>query len=202
MSEASDEQLYARWSAGDEQAGALLVRRRMPGVRRVVHSMLANPEADDAIQEVFERLARRAQEGREIRELRTFVSGIARKVVLEQLRKRRSSELDFHHHSLAELRPNQVVELERKEDCRLLLKALHRMPVEDQLLVALRYWQQLRTKQLADLLELNHNTLRTRLRRVEQRLRERINQLAESPEALESTIGSLSKWAREQGVDR
>lgn len=56
-------------------------------------------------------------------------------------------------------------------------------------------------KQLAQLLELNLNTLRTRLHRAEQRLRERIEQLADSPEALESTIGSLSRWAREQGVD-
>ena len=100
-----------------------------------------------------------------------------------------------HEHSLADIGPNQSAEILRLESNRLLLKALHRMPVDDQLLLALRYWEMLRTKQLAAILGLNHNTLRTRLARAEKRLRELVTELADSPEALESTLGSFTDWA-------
>jgi DNA-binding NtrC family response regulator len=44
----------------------------------------------------------------------------------------------------------------------------------------------------------NPSTLRTRLQRAEAKLRKQIIELADSPAALESTMGSLEGWAREQ----
>lgn len=201
VSEPSDEQVYARWVAGDEAAGTLLMRRRLPGLRRVVYSLLHGAEAQDAVQEVFERFAKHARSGAEIAHVKAFLAGVARNVVHEQLRGRRKHGVgvtaDVGERSLADIRPNQSVEMQRQEDNRLLLKALHRMPVDDQLLLALRYWERLRTRQLAEVLGVNHSTLRTRLQRAETRLRTLITELADSPEALESTFGDLRGWAQE-----
>ncbi|MCA9702017.1 MAG: sigma-70 family RNA polymerase sigma factor [Myxococcales bacterium] len=199
--EAGDEELYARWVAGDEVAGDVLTRRRLPGIRRVIESLLTGAEAQDALQQVFERLAARARAGVGIEEVKPFLAGVARNIVRERLRGQRreglGAEVDFGERSLVDLRPDQSAEMERRESNRLLLKALHRMPVDDQILLALRYWERLRTRQLAEILELNPSTARTRLQRAEARLRELVSALAESPEALESTLGSLSGWARE-----
>ena len=198
MDEASDEVLYARWSAGDERAGTELTRRRLPGIRRILNSLLTGSEAQDALQEVFERLAKRARAGGEVANVKAFLGGMARNVVREQFRGRRKQGVELER-SLADLRPGQSIEIQRKEDNHLLLKALHRMPVDDQILLCLRYWERMRTKQLAVVLELNHSTARSRLQRAETRLRTLIEELADSPEALESTMGSLGGWARERG---
>ncbi|EDM73692.1 hypothetical protein PPSIR1_34592 [Plesiocystis pacifica SIR-1] len=195
--ETTDEELYAAWAAGDERAGEQLMRRRMPGVRRVVQSLLTGAEAQDAVQEVFERLAKRARSGAAIERVKAYIGGVARNVVHEQLRGRRKAGVDLGERSLVDLRPNQSIEMQRREDNHLLLKALHRMPVDDQLIIALRYWERLRTRELAEALELNPSTARTRLQRAEERLRKLVTQLAESPEALETTMGSLGGWARE-----
>jgi RNA polymerase sigma-70 factor (ECF subfamily) len=195
MAESSDEQLYADWVGGDQDAGRRLIGRRLEGMRRLMRTLLSGPEYDDAVQEVFERLARRAKEGGRIDNVKAFTAGIAYNVVREQLRER-SDAIDLASHSLADLRPNVSAELVQREDQKLLLKALHRLPVDDQILLGLRYWERLRSRELADIIGANHSTVRTRLQRAEAKLQKLIEELADSPDAVLSTIGSLTGWAR------
>jgi RNA polymerase sigma factor (sigma-70 family) len=195
MTERSDEQLYADWVTGDQEAGRRLIGRRLDGIRRLMRTLLSGPEYEDAVQEVFERLARRARDGGRVDNIRSFTAGIAYNVVREQLRGRNDA-IDLAERSLADLRPNQSVEMVQREDQKLLLKALHRMPVDDQILLGLRYWERLRTRELAEVVGANHSTVRTRLQRAETKLQRLIHQLADSPEAVQSTMGSLAGWAR------
>lgn len=195
MAEPSDEQLYADWVAGDQQAGRRLIGRRLEGIRRLIRTLLSGPEYEDAVQEVFERLARRAREGGRVDNVRTFTAGIAYNVVREQLRGR-SDAVDLAARSVADLRPNVTAQMVQREDERLLLKGLHRLPVDDQILLCLRYWERLRSRELAEIVGVNHSTVRTRLQRAEARLQKLITELADSPEAALSTIGSLTGWAR------
>lgn len=195
MAEPSDEQLYADWVSGDQQAGPRLIARRLEGMRRLIRTLLSGPEYEDAVQEVFERLARRAREGGPIENVRTFTAGIAYNVVREQLRGR-SGAVDLATRSLADLRPNVSAEMVQREDQRLLLKGLHRLPVDDQILLCLRYWERLRSRELAEIIGVNHSTVRTRLQRAEAKLARLIEELAESPEAALSTMGSLTGWAQ------
>jgi RNA polymerase sigma factor (sigma-70 family) len=196
MIERSDEDLYAAWAAGDPDAGQRLIDRHLVGIRRFVRSLLTGSECDDAVQEVFERLARRAKSGVEITNVKAFTAGVAYNVVREQLRERNEA-VDLGERSLADLRPNQSQEMLRGEDQRLLLKALHRLPVDDQILLGLRYWERLRTRELAEIVGANHSTVRTRLQRAELRLQKLIGELADSPEAAQSTVGSFTGWARD-----
>jgi RNA polymerase sigma factor (sigma-70 family) len=195
MAELTDEQLYADWVGGDQEAGRRLIGRRLEGIRRLMRTLLSGPEYDDAVQEVFERLARRAREGGRVENVRTFTAGIAYNVVREQLRGR-SDAVDLAVRSLADLRPNVSAELVQREDQRLLLKALHRLPIDDQILLGLRYWERLRSRELAEIVGANHSTVRTRLQRAEAKLQRLIQELADSPEAAQSTMGSLTGWAR------
>lgn len=195
MSEPSDEQLYEAWSAGDQDAGRRLIARRLEGIRRLVRTLLSGAECDDAVQEVFERLARRAKQGGPVDNVRAFTAGVAYNVVRELLRGRNDA-IDLAERSFADLRPNQSVEMVEREDQKLLLKGLHRLPVDDQILLGLRYWERLRTRELAQIIGANHSTVRTRLQRAEAKLLRLIQELAESPEAALSTMGSLTGWAR------
>lgn len=199
MAEVNNEQLYAAWAAGDEQAGRLLIARLLDGIRRFVRSLISGPDLDDAVQEVFARLAVRARSGAPVSNVKAFASGIARNVVREQLRARAKQPPDFSAQSLVDIDPVQSERMIKNEDQRLLLKALHRMPIDDQILLGLRFWQLLSTRALADILELNPSTLRTKLQRAQARLERLVRELADSPEARDSTLGSLSGWAKEIG---
>lgn len=197
VSHPSDEQLYAAWTAGDVSAGRTLIARRMTSCRRFARSLLPLAEAEDAVQEVFERLTRRAREGGEVRNVRAFVLALSRNVVRESLRRRAKGEVDLGERSFADLHPDQSELMLQQEKQHLLLKSLHRLPVDDQILLSMRYWEQLRSRELAQILDTNHNTVRTRLRRAEARLEKIIHELADSEEAAQSTFGSLTGWAKD-----
>ena len=199
MVDVDNDHLYRAWTQGDEQAGRQLIGRLINGIHRFIRSMISGPDVDDAVQEVFARLAKRARSGAGIDNVKAFASGVARNVVREQLRARSRHPVDFSQRSLADLCPGQSENMLKNEEHHLLLKALHRMPVDDQLLIGLRYWQQLSTKALAQLLKIKPSTLRTQLQRARLRLEQLIAELAASPEARESTMGSLNAWAKDVG---
>ena len=194
----TDEQLYVAWVEGNDRAGRELISRRFGGVRRLLRSLLPAPEVDDAVQDVFERLSMRAKAGLGVDNVKAFTAGIARNVVYERLRARSRQPLDLSERSITDiLTPNQSAVMIMHEEQRLLLKGLHRLTVDEQILLGLRYWEQLRTRELAEILGVNHNTVRTQLRRAQVRLETIIARLANSPEAVESTFGSLEGWARD-----
>lgn len=197
LGDLSDEELYQRWCEGQERAGRELISRRLDGIAGLIRSLLSGPDVDDAIQQVFERLAIRAKNREPINNVKAFVGGVARNVVRERIRARAKHPVDLSERSLADIMPNQAAAMVMHEEERLLLKGLHRLPVDDQILLGLRYWERLRTRELAEILAMKHNTLRTRLRRAQMRLESLLHELADSPEAAESTIGSLTGWARD-----
>lgn len=199
MDSVDNEQLYAAWVTGDEHAGHELIGRLLDDIRRFVRSMIAGPDLDDAVQEVFTRLAQRARRGDPVTNVKGFASGVARNVILELLRARAKHPIDFSQHSIIDIDPGQSERLLEHEEHHLLLKALHRMPIDDQILLGLRFWQRLSTREIAAILEHNPSTVRTRLQRAQVRLERLIGELAESPEARDSTLGSLAGWAREIG---
>jgi RNA polymerase sigma factor (sigma-70 family) len=193
----TDEALYVLWAQGDPRAGRELVARRFEGVSRLIRSLLIGVEVEDATQQVFERLAKRAAGGEPIANVRAFIAGIARNVVRERLRAHARAPVDLEEQSLADLRPNQSSHMLMLEQHNVLLKALHRLPVDDQILLALRFWQRLRTRELAQVLGLEHATVRTRLRRAKAKLEALITELVCNGQAGETTVGSFDGWARD-----
>jgi RNA polymerase sigma factor (sigma-70 family) len=193
----SDEELYVLWSGGDARAGRELVGRRFTSVNRLVRSLLFGVEVEDATQQVFERLTKRAAAGEPIDNVRAFIAGVARNVVRERLRAHARPCVDLEELSLADLRPTQSSHMLMLEQHNLLLKGLHRLPVDDQILFALRYWQRLKTRELAEVLGERHATVRTRLRRAKEKLSDVMATLVRNGEAGDSTVGSLDSWVRD-----
>lgn len=197
MDEPDDAVLLERWRGGDKAAGAVLLERHHESLARFFMSKLG-PEADDLVQATFLGLLEGALDRfRAEASFRTFLFGIARKKLLEHLRSavRDRARFDPAHETLAALEPSLGSALDARGQDKLLLAALRQLPIDTQMMLELHYWEGLRIREIAQVLELPINTVKTRMRRGRLSLDEHMRALADSREALETTLRGLDGWA-------
>lgn len=193
---ASDGQLIAEWKSGDQAAGAELFRRYYGPVLRFYRSKVG-PQAADLVQRCFLRCIEIRARLRDDAGFRCFVFGVARNVLLEHYRRARSNaRVDFEEHTVEDLSPTPTSELAHEERSQLLLQALRRLPVEQQIVVELYYWEELNAREIAEIYEVPEPTIRTRLRRAKLRLEQELCALADTPQVAKQTMTSLDSWAR------
>jgi RNA polymerase sigma-70 factor (ECF subfamily) len=75
-----------------------------------------------------------------------------------------------------------------------LLAALRQLPVDLQVLLELRYFEKLRSIELAEILEIPHGTVRSRIRRALELVRQH---LAEATELTDASDADFERWALE-----
>jgi RNA polymerase sigma-70 factor (ECF subfamily) len=85
----------------------------------------------------------------------------------------------------------------RRREHRLLLEALRTIPVEDQVILELHYWDNLTTDEIAGALGIAIGTARGRLQRARDKLADVINRLTESTQDPTTTVQCLEDWARD-----
>ena len=192
----SDYDLLVQWRAGDGAAGNALFDRHVGAIYRFFRTKVAG-ELDDLVQATFEASLQSESKFRSDAPFRAFLYGIARNVLRSHYRKltRRREVPDFSVESVADFddSPSQVI-AERREH-RVLLEALRRIPLDLQIVIELHYWERLPGSEIATVLDAPEGTIRTRLRRARQLLEQRVREIAESPEVLESTVDNLERWA-------
>jgi RNA polymerase sigma factor (sigma-70 family) len=192
-----DTDLLTGWRAGDRAAGDELFRRHYRSVQRFFRNTVDPAAIDDLVQSTFIACAeaRDRFEGRS--SFRSYLFGVAHNVLRSHYRQRAAQpdRLDFQLASVADLGLGQSSLLEHKREQRVLLEALRQIPLESQLLLQLRYWEQLRTAELAEFLAVPRGTAVDRLRRAQARLQEAIARLNASPDVLSSTRENLDGWA-------
>ncbi len=81
-----------------------------------------------------------------------------------------------------------------REEQRLLLRGLRGLPLDMQLSVELFYWEGLSRAEIATVLEVETNTIKSRLQRAKARLREVLVQL--DPVTGTVTAADLERWAK------
>ena len=192
---ATDLELLHGWRAGDESAGQQLFERHFESVYRFFCNKVAR-DVDDLVQETFLGCVGAKDRFREDASFRTFLFAIARKVLLKYRERWAPKDAgeEFHASRVADLEvsPTQIV-VESEEQA-LLLRALRRLPLELQIALELYYWEGMRSKDVADVLELPHGTVRSRLRRGREQVKETVEQLAQRPDLRASTLGNFDAW--------
>jgi RNA polymerase sigma-70 factor (ECF subfamily) len=193
----SDAALLRAWQAGDQHAGSALFERHYASIYRFFLSKVPDA-AEDLVQRTFLGCLEAQTRFRGDASVRTFLFGIAHNTLRHHLRGRHRSEqpLDSSVQSAAELAPGPATALGRRQEQRLLLRALRHIPLDHQVALELHYWEQQSVTQIAEITGLPVGTVKTRLRRGRQLLQERIGQLAESPELRDSTLGGFDEWLR------
>ncbi|MCB9718082.1 MAG: sigma-70 family RNA polymerase sigma factor [Myxococcales bacterium] len=194
MDPRSDAELLVAWRAGDEDSGrALLVRHFRPLTRFFRNKVDVGVE--DLIQRTMLVCLEHADRLRDASSFRAYLFTIARNELYRHLRRGRA-ELDLTLCSIHDLQPSQGTQLVRREEQRILLAALRRLPLELQVTVELYYWESCTYPELAEILGVHRETIKSRLRRAKELLRERIAEIEGGAELSEASIEQLEDWAR------
>ena len=180
-----DREWLRAWREGDKRSGNALMTAYFEPVRAyffrrapddyedlVQRTFLALAEAKDRFRGWDEEQEDPAQEGRRPT-VRAFLFGIARKMYLKHLSTlARARKIDPYQSSVYELlgrRPSSLLAAQEEEQA--LLDALQEIPIEQQDLLELYYWQELSGPELAAMHECTERAVHGRLHRARERLR-------------------------------
>lgn len=194
----NDLRLLERWRAGDNRAGNDLFKRHFDSVWRFFDNKI-DGDVDELVQGTFLACVKSRDRFRAQSSFRTYVFAIARNELYRFLRKRRrdADALDFGVTSLAHLGTTPQSYIARNEEHQRLLQALYELPVEQQVLLELHYWEEMTPSQLAEVFGIPPSTARSRLMRARQGLRAVMEKQAKSGAV--PALGSdesLDAWAR------
>lgn len=195
---ADDLELLRAWGDGDDAAGNELVRRHFDALVRFFATK-AEAVTADLVQRTFLASLRARDRAAEIGNYRAYVLGIARRQLYDHFRDkyRRDDRFEPLMTSVDDLGLSPSEAAAGRQEQRLLMRALQRLPLEMQITVELHYWEQLDEREIAGVLEIPRGTVKSRLSRARQLLRGHIERLAANASLAESTFGGLDRWARE-----
>jgi RNA polymerase sigma-70 factor (ECF subfamily) len=195
MTEPTDLALLDRWRSGDAGAGEALFKRHFDSIYGFFETKCA-ADADELVQSTFFACLRARDQFRKESSFRTYLFTIARHELYRVLRGRQrdGERLDFQLSSIAELVSTPGTRIARNQEHRHLLEVLRQLPVEQQTLLELHYWEDMDIAQLAEVFETPAATIRTRLHRARKALREKL--AATAPRQVLETLETMDAWAR------
>jgi RNA polymerase sigma factor (sigma-70 family) len=195
--EPTDLQLLDSWRAGDATAGQTLFKRHFRKVYRFFETKVGS-DVDELVQSTFLACVRAKNNFRGDSSFATYLFTIARHELYRVFSERRRDldRIDFEASSVAELVATPRTRMAAQEDRLRLLNALRDLPVEQQVLLELHYWEGLDASALGEVFEMPAGTIRSRLSRAREALRERMLKEADLPVQVAETLESLDAWAR------
>ena len=191
----TDIELLQKWRAGDATAGQALFERHFDSIYGFFETK-CEAEADELTQATFLACLRAREQFRQESSFRTYLFTIARNELYRVLRSRQrdGARLDFQLSSIADLVSTPGTRIARNQEHKRLLEALRRLPVEQQTLLELHYWEEMDIAELAEVFESPAVTIRTRLHRARKALRELMEGMA--PAEVLETLESMDVWAK------
>ncbi len=192
----NDGELIEAWRGGDGEAGEALLGRHFAALYRFFGNKVQHG-VEDLIQDTMLALVRKRDAFRGDGSFRSYLFAVARNVLYRRLRdrRRRPDPTPLEQEPIMALAesPSEVVGRNQAET--LLLRALRRIPLEQQVLVELHYWEEMTTAELAVAMEVPVGTVKSRLRAARKRLEKVMAELESDPALLRSTLDDLERWA-------
>jgi len=167
---------------GDIAAGDELVSRHWASISRFFRAKVGDDGAD-LISQTFLACVE-SKDKIEGDNIKAYLFGVARRRLADHLRKRvRAPAIDFTVSSLVDLATGPATAVARRQRSELLRDGLARIPLDDQIALELSYFEAMSTREIADVLEIPENTVRSRLSRAREKLRAALAELATPDEA-------------------
>ena len=189
-----DREALRAWCRGDKAAGDALILRHFDPICRFFRSKLGD-DVDDLIQRTFLDLLEAAGRS-DIESVRATLFTIAHRRLLDHLRTvYRAPAEGLTSLSVADLGTSPSSAAGRSEEEQLLHEALRRISLDHQIVLELAYWEELDGPEIAAILGIGENTVRSRLARARQALREQLEKLARTPALAHSTLEAFTARA-------
>ncbi len=160
----------------------------VPKVLRFFVNKVGNPsDADDCAQRTLERVLHKAKD-EEIRSWSAYALGVARNVLREywreiakknQVASIESDDNDFGGISLAQLGAGVSTIINAGQWQRLIADALRTLRLDYQTVLELYFWENMRHREIAEIMEIPPGTVGTWLRRGKAEVEERLQQVAQ-----------------------
>jgi len=155
---------------------AALVRRQSRFVFRVAYSVLRNAhDADDIVQETFLKLYRR-RAWKTIADERAFLARVAWRLAVERARAKPAGQGSAEHVSPQQTPEQEAIRANQDAMVQALVNAL---PEQLRLPLALSTVEELRSHEIAQIMGIPEGTVRSRIARARQLLREKLAVLME-----------------------
>jgi RNA polymerase sigma-70 factor (ECF subfamily) len=190
----TDLELLDAWRGGDLGSGEQLFRRYFAQLNRFFRNK-TDSGVEDLIQTTFLACIEARDRFRQASSFRTYLFGIAHNQLRAHYRKQQRN-VDFEHSSIVDLGASPTGPLSQRDEQAALLRALRSIPFDYQVMLELSYWEELSGPEIAEVLGLPANTVRSRLSRARAALREALERGAASAEVLRSTLSDIDGWAR------
>jgi RNA polymerase sigma-70 factor (ECF subfamily) len=170
----SDEVLIGRIAQGDRLAMQVLFARHHVRVYRFVLRFVGDASAaEDLISEVFLEVWRNAGRFEARSAVSTWLLAIARFKALSALRRRTDEELDEEAAAAIEdTSDDPEVTVQKKDKGDVLRKCLERLPPEHREIIDLVYYHEKSVEEVAAIVGIPHNTVKTRMFYARKRLGE------------------------------
>jgi len=196
--ELTDGELLERWRQHDAASGEALFERYYSMVERFFLNKLSTSVAD-LVQETFIRCVKNREKIRDNQQFRLYIFGIAYNVLKAHLRQRyrNGASINVDETSVRDLEPGPATLVVRRREHRALLEALRSIPVDDQVVLELHYWESLTTEEIAEVLGIAVGTVRGRLQRARAKLGEVMHRMTSTSQDLTTTVACLDDWARD-----
>lgn len=190
-----DSELLRRWRDGDRAAGNALFKRHFAGIYRFFRNKV-DSQVEDLVQRTFAVCVESRDRFRGEASVRTYLFGIARNILFDHIRRgRRSGEpVDPEQVSIIDLGASPSSRLAARAEEVLLVRALRTIPVAQQVILELVYWEHFTGPELGVFLGVPEDTARSRLRRARQLLEAAMTRLSANPALVSSTLDNLDVW--------
>ncbi len=193
-----DRELLEQWRAGDQARGRELFARYFDQLHRFFANKCAEP--DELVQATFMALLKARDQFAGRSSFRTYMFTIARNELYRHVRSlKRERDFDPEVSSIAQVATTIGTRLARSQEHKQLCAALRTLPIEQQTLLELHYWEDIDTNQLAEIFDTEPGAMRMRLHRARIALREAmLSGKCAPPQALVS-IETMDTWAKTAG---
>lgn len=167
-----DQHRLAAWQAGEEQAGAELLAKHVGAVYRFFRRR-DEETADDLTQRTMLTVVESRERLKPRGSVRAYLLGVARHIWMAELGRRRRPAPRSH----APDRDGISTAAARRELRGRLIRAMQSLTLEHQLPLELHYWEDLTTREIAEVLDIPVGTVKWRLAEARRALRGALGRL-------------------------
>lgn len=170
-----DFELLERWRGGDAAAGQELFARQFSGLYRFFATK-CDGDTDELVQSTLVACLKAKETFRAESSFRGYLFTVARHELYRYFRERQRAgqHTDIGQSSVADLATTPGTRVARDQEHRMLLDALRQLPLEQQTLLELYYWEEVDVETLSGIFEAPPPTIRTWLYRARQTLKTRL----------------------------